>query len=412
MRPISASDSQAVARMIRRDASRDASIARRVRRIVGEVRDGGDTALQRWTRRLDGVDPPYEISARELRAGWDATPGDVRRAIQVAIGHVWRVAVRQVPRPFSVQVCPGVRIDGRVAPLARVACYVPGGRFPLPSTAIMTVVPARAAGVGDIAVLCPAPAPAILAAALEAGATTVYRLGGAQAIAAAAYGTASIAPVEKIVGPGNAWVTAAKMLVAPDCAIDFRAGPSEIVVWSDAGRPDWIAADLLAQAEHDPHARAVLVTATRTLAEAVGRAIAAAGAPPDNVALVVAGSRDEVIALVNRLAPEHLVCDREEDAAACRAGTIFVGRWSAQAAGDYCTGSNHVLPTGGEARVRGGLSAADFVRTFTTQTLTARGLRSIAPATIALAEAEGLRAHAASIRVRLGDRPARPGAPR
>ena len=403
MRIISATDTRALARLATRDATRDQSIARRVRRIVDDVRRSGDQALRRWARQLDGANPPYEISAREQRAGWDATPRDVRRAIQMAIGHAWRVAERQVPRPFSVQVRPGVRVDGRVAPLHRVACYVPGGRFPLPSTAIMTVVPARAAGVRDVVVLCPTPAPAVLAAALEAGATSVYRLGGAQAIAAAAYGTASIARVEKIVGPGNAWVTTAKMLVASDCAIDFRAGPSEIVVWSDAGRPEWIAADLLAQAEHDPRARALLVTTRASLARAVRKAIAAAGSRPRNVTLIVASRRAEAIALVDRLAPEHLVCDRPQDAALCRAGTVFVGDWSAQAAGDYCTGSNHVLPTGGDARSRGGLSAADFVRTYTTQTLTARGLRALAPAAIALAESEGLRAHAASIRVRMGE---------
>jgi histidinol dehydrogenase len=401
MRIISTADSRALRQLARQDASREASIQRRVRRIVDDVRRRGDSALRQWARRLDGVDPPYEVSRRQMRAAWDQTPRDLRRGIRTAIDHVRRVAARQVPRPFTVEVRPGVRIEGRVAPLDRVACYVPGGRFPLPSTAIMTVVPARVAGVRDVVVLCPHATPPVLAAALAAGASAVYRLGGAQAIAAAAYGTSSIPRVDKIVGPGNAWVTAAKMIVAADCAIDFRAGPSEIVVWSEAGQPAWIAADLAAQAEHDPHARAVLVTTRPTLAKAVADILAASGPQPANIALVIARNRGDAIAFINRFAPEHLVCDRARDAEACRAGTIFVGRWSAQAAGDYCTGSNHVLPTGGDARLRGGLSAADFVRTYTTQSLTAAGLRSIASATIALAEAEGLRAHAESIRVRM-----------
>jgi len=250
----------------------------------------------------------------------------------------------------------------------------------------------------------------VLCAALEAGASRVLRAGGAQAIAALAYGTRSIARVDKITGPGNAWVAAAKTLVSRDCAIDFQAGPSEIVICSDEGNADWIAADLIAQAEHDPDARAILVTTKRALAREVGAALAAqmpASGPTRRAlrrhgAVVVAASRDAATRLVNRIAPEHLVCDRAADAARFNtAGTIFVGRWSAQASGDYVTGSNHVLPTGGAGRFRGGLSTADFVRTFTVQTLTRRGLRAIATPAIALARAEGLTAHAGSIGIRL-----------
>jgi histidinol dehydrogenase len=351
-----------------------------------------------------------EVPARDLKAGWAATPPAVRRAIRTAIRNLDAVASRQRLRPFSVVVTAGVRVEQRVEPLARIGCYVPGGRYPLPSTVLMTVVPARIAGVPDITVACPRPAPVVLCAALEAGATRVLRIGGAQAIAALAYGTRSIARVDKIVGPGNAWVAAAKAIVAADCAIDFHAGPSEIVVCSEIGRPDWIAADLVAQAEHDPAARAILVTANRALAMAVAaevrRQVPAAGparlALRRNGAIVISRSRDESIAIVNRLAPEHLVCDRTADVRRFRsAGTIFVGRWSAQAAGDYATGSNHVLPTGGAGRFRGGLSAADFVRAFTVQTISRRGLAAIGPAAIALAEAEGLTSHAKSVRIRL-----------
>jgi histidinol dehydrogenase len=274
----------------------------------------------------------------------------------------------------------------------------------------MTVGPARVAGVPDITVVCPRPAPAVLCAALEAGATRVLRIGGAQAIAALAYGTETIARVDKIVGPGNAWVAAAKSLVAADCAIDLHAGPSEIVVWSDEGAPEWIAADLIAQAEHDPSARALFVTTRRRLAASVAKAVrlqlraapAARAALRRHGAILVARSRTDAWTIVNRIAPEHLVCDRATDVRpAPVAGAVFVGPWSAQACGDYATGANHVLPTGGAARARGGLTAADFVRVYSVQTLSRAGLRRIAPVAATLAEAEGLTAHARSVRIRL-----------
>jgi histidinol dehydrogenase len=413
MRLLSASDAAAIARLAGCDRSRDPRVRRQAARIVRDVERRGDAALLSWRRRLDGDRGPAEIDARDVRAGWDATPRTVRTAIRRAIRHVERVARAQVPRPFALAVCPGVRVEQRVQPLGRVACYVPGGRYPLPSTVVMTVVPARVAGVRQIVVCCPAPAPAVLCAAIEAGATRVFRMGGAHAIAALAYGTASVPRVDKIVGPGNAWVAAAKDLVAFDggCAIDLHAGPSEIVILSDAAPAAWIAADLIAQAEHDPSARAIFVTSRRTLATAVLRAIGrraplagpARAALRDHGAIVLADTRRQAWDVVTRLAPEHLVCDDADDIRRCgAAGTIFVGRWSAQAAGDYCTGSNHVLPTGGAARARGGLSAADFVRVFTVQRLTQRGLRTLAPSVIALATAEGLDAHADSIRVRTG----------
>ena len=274
----------------------------------------------------------------------------------------------------------------------------------------MTAIPARVAGVREVIAVCPKPDATVMLAAKEAGVTRLLRLGGAHAIAALAFGTKTIPSVDKIVGPGNAYVATAKALVSSRCAIDFFAGPSEILIVSTTGRPAWIAADLLAQAEHDPDARAIFITPDRKLARAVAAEVRLQ-MPPDgparraiaaNGAIVVSRTLEEAIALSERMAPEHVVCDSGRDAAQLRrAGTVFVGPFSAQAAGDYATGSNHVLPTSGAARARGGLSAADFVRVTTVQRLTASGLRAIAPAAIALAQAEGLKGHAASIEKRL-----------
>jgi histidinol dehydrogenase len=273
----------------------------------------------------------------------------------------------------------------------------------------MTAIPACVSGVPEVIVACPKPDATVLFAALGAGATRVLRLGGAHAIAALAYGTETVPRVDKIVGPGNAYVAAAKAMVAPDCAIDFHAGPSEIAIVSATGRPAWIAADLIAQAEHDPDARAILLTPSRRLARAVvhelSRQLPAAGparqALGANGGIVVTGTLDEAIALCQRMAPEHAVCDAASVAARLtRAGTVFVGGFSAQASGDYATGSNHVLPTSGAARARGGLSAADFVRVSTVQHVTREGIRRIGPAAVTLARAEGLEAHARSIELR------------
>jgi len=412
MRIVPTSNTAAIDRLVSRDATRNPVVLRRVARIVRDVRRRGDAALREWSRRLDGLEPgtALEVDSHELRQGWRDTAREARAAIRLAIRHVDRVAARQIPRGFIVRVHRGVTVEQRVQPLGHVGCYVPGGRHPLVSTLIMTVVPARAAGVRELTVVCPTITPAICCAALEAGATRVLRIGGAQAIAALAYGTRSISRADKIVGPGSAWVAAAKTLVSPDCAVEFNAGPSEIVVWSDRGRPEWIAADLIAQAEHDVDARALVVTTRPDLARAVAAAVRRrlpAGGPARRAlvrhgAIIVATTAPEAAALVNRLAPEHLVCDNRRDAArVTAAGTIFIGNWSAQAAGDYVTGSNHVLPTGGASRFRGGLSAADFVRTFTLQTLTASGLAAVGPSAIMLADAEGLSAHADSIRCRL-----------
>ena len=287
--------------------------------IVDRVRKGGDHALEGFARRFDGTRGALEVSADEIRAGAATVAPDVRHAIRQAARHIARVAFRQIPKHWDLAVVPGVSIEQRVEPLARVGCYVPGGRFPLPSSLLMTAVPARVAGVREVIVVCPRPEPVVMAAALEAGVTRLFRVGGAHGVAALAFGTATIPRVDKIVGPGNRFVAAAKAYVANVCAIDFYAGPTEIVIVAGSGRPGWIAADLVAQAEHDPDARSILITWSRALAARVDHAVTRAAAGREIVtrsldahgAIVVTRTADEAIALANRLAPEHLVVDRE-----------------------------------------------------------------------------------------------------
>jgi len=407
---IEATSRRALEQFLARDRGANRAFERRVTAIVERVRAGGDRALLGFARRFDGVRPPLEVSLEEMRAAASSVPADVRRAIRQAARHIARVAARQIPKGWSVEVAPGVSVQQRVEPLARVGCYVPGGRFPLPSSLLMTAVPARVAGVSEIIAVCPRPEPAVMAAALEAGVTRLFRVGGAHAIAALAYGTGTIPRVDKIVGPGNRYVAEAKARVSGDCAIDFYAGPTEIVIVAGSGRPAWIAADLVAQAEHDPDARSIFITWSRGLASRVADSVARQEAGHDIVkrslgaygAAIVTRTADEAMALANRIAPEHLVVDREALARrSITAGAVFIGPFTAQAAGDYATGSNHVLPTGGAARFRGGLSAADFVRVMAVQRVTRAGLARLAPTILPLARVEGLRAHAASIDIRL-----------
>jgi histidinol dehydrogenase len=272
----------------------------------------------------------------------------------------------------------------------------------------MTVIPAQVAGVERICVVSPRPAPETLAAAFLLGVREFYRIGGAQAIAALAYGTRSVPRVDKIVGPGNLFVTAAKKMVAFDCSIDFLAGPTEVVIVTDRGKPRFIAADMVAQAEHDLEACSIFITTSKPLAAAVAREIATLAAENEtarmalagNGAIVVAESREQALEFSNRIAPEHVTVDEEDLALVTNAGSVFIGDYSPQAAGDYATGPNHVLPTGGSARFRGGLSVQDFLKTISVQRLSRAGLEQLAPAVETLAEAEGLKAHAESIRVR------------
>jgi histidinol dehydrogenase len=410
MRIIAATNRAAIDRLLSRRDEDDRALRSRVTRIVQRVADGGDPALERFARKFDGTEPPLEVSEREMREGARQVAPDVRRAIRDAARHIARVASRQRPKGWRLAVAPGVSIEQRVEPLARVGCYVPGGRFPLPSSLLMTAIPARIAGVPEVVAVCPRPEPAVMAAALEAGVTRLFRIGGAHAVAALAYGTATVPKVDKIVGPGNKYVAMAKSLVASRCAIDFYAGPTEIVIVAGGGRASWVAADLIAQGEHDPDARSIVITWSRAFAERVSRAVARQAAGLDvvgkslaaNGAVIVTRSADEAVALANRIAPEHLVVDRESIARqTLTAGAVFVGPYTAQAAGDYATGSNHVLPTSGAARFRGGLSASDFVRVMSVQRVTRAGLARLRPTIVSLARAEGLTAHAESIEVRL-----------
>jgi histidinol dehydrogenase len=410
IRIVDASDTRAVDALLSPRRADDRSVMRRVSRIVEAVHAEGDAAVRRFARQFDGFDGPFEIPRAAWKAEARKAPRDVRAALKVAAANIARVAETQRPLSRRVRVAPGITVEQRVRPLDCVGCYVPGGRYPLPSTLLMTAIPARVAGVPDIIAVCPRPEPIVLAAAEVAGITRLFRLGGAHAIAALAFGTASIPRVDRIVGPGNKYVAAAKRCVSSEVGIDMQAGPSEILLLSDAGDPAWLAADLIAQAEHDPDARALLITTKRRLAAAVARE--AEKRVPDegparaslaaNGGIIVAKGRAEMIALANRMAPEHLVVDDEATAGAVsRAGAIFVGAYTAQVAGDYAIGSNHVLPTGGSARFRGGLSTADFVRVVSVQRVTRAGLRRLAPTVRTLARAEGLLSHEASIRVRV-----------
>jgi len=404
---------RAVDALLSPERIRDEATERRVAQIVADVRRNGDKALTRYARELDGLSGSIEVSIDEMRRASRDVPAPVRAAIRTAARNIRTVARRQVPRGWRARVAPGVTVEQRVVPLDRVGCYVPAGRYPLPSSLLMTAIPADAAGVIEIVAVCPRPAPVVMAAALEAGVSRMFRVGGAHAVAALAYGTRTVPRVDKIVGPGNRYVAAAKALVAADCGIDFYAGPTEIVIVAARGSAEWIAADLIAQAEHDPDARAVLITPSRTLADRVAAQVAsqmpsigpARSAMKSHGGIIVTKSVDEAVSLANAAAPEHLVVDDDRMAKRVRcAGSLFVGPWSAQVAGDYAIGSNHVLPTAGTARVRGGLSAADFVRQITVQRLTASGLNRIGRAVVDLANAEGLAAHAASVAIRMKER--------
>jgi histidinol dehydrogenase len=384
-----------------------------VKRIVADVRNGGDRALLRYAAKFDGLagQKALRVSQEEMAAAWKALDPALREALTTARDQIRRFAKLQMPKSWNDSPLQGLTTGQLVRPLDSVGCYVPSGRHPLPSTLLMTAIPAQVAGVKRIVVVSPKPAPETLAAAHLLGIAEFYRLGGAHAVAALAYGTVSLPRVDKIVGPGNLYVTAAKRLVAFDCAIDMLAGPTEIVVTSERGNAAHIASDLVAQAEHDPEALAIFVTTRDELAQAViaetkGRSrdnAVAREALKRNGVVIVAGSVEEARDMTNRIAPEHLTVDAASDLAWVKnAGSVFVGRLSAQPLGDYISGPNHTLPTGGMARVRGGLSVNDFVKLITVQEYTKRSVEALGPKAALLAEAEGLLGHAHAIRMRLG----------
>src|SRR5688572_13365610 len=323
---VEAGDTAAVKALLWPERDRDGETEQRVSQIVADVRTNGEAALLRYAREFDRLDGPIEISRKEMQAAARTVPARVRKAIRVAAKNIRTVATRQVPRGWKVRVGSGLTVEQRIVPLDRVGCYVPGGRYPLPSTVLMTAIPATVAGVKDVIAVCPKPDAVVMAAALEAGVSRLFRIGGAQAIAAMAYGTGSVPRVDKIVGPGNRYVAAAKAQIASDCGIDFYAGPTEIVIVATKGPAAWIAADLIAQAEHDPDARAVLITPSRALAKAVAAQVAAR-VPKDGPAraslrahggIIVTRTRGEAIELANAAAPEHLVVDDDGQAAQVR----------------------------------------------------------------------------------------------
>jgi histidinol dehydrogenase len=383
----------------------------RVRRIVQSVRRDGDRALRRYAERWDGLGARdrLRVSEKDMQDALQSSSRELRVALETAAANIRSFCEWQKPREWEREK-QGRKLGQLARPLSSVGCYVPGGRYPLPSTLLMTVIPGQVAGVKDIRVVSPRPAQATLAAAALLGVREFYRIGGAQAIAALAYGTKSVPRVNKIVGPGNLFVTTAKKIVAFDCAIDFLAGPTEGLILCDDGKPAFIASDLVAQAEHDPDALVLLVTKSRKLARSVSQAVTelaqgnsiAQQSLRKHGAVLLAESSTQAISWTNLIAPEHLTTTREKLPDIISAGSVFLGDYSAQAAGDYGSGPNHVLPTGGVARFRGGLSVFDFVKIMTVQEISRAGLRKIAPSILALAEAEGLKGHARSIELRSG----------
>jgi len=402
-----------LARLERRGGAALDQVLPAVKRIVADVRKGSERALLRYAAKFDGLAGPnaLRVTQEEMAAAWKALDPALRDALTAATKQIRRFAKLQMPKSWSDSPVEGLTTGQLVRPLESVGCYVPSGRHPLPSTLLMTAIPAQVAAVKRIVVVSPKPAPETLAAAHLLGIAEFYRLGGAHAVAALAYGTASLPRVDKIVGPGNLYVTGAKRLVAFDCAIDMLAGPTEIVITSERGNATGIASDLVAQAEHDPEALAIFVTTREELAQAVmaeaknysrDNAVAREALKRNGV-VIVASSVAEARAITNRLAPEHLTVDAASDLKWVEnAGSVFVGRWSAQPMGDYISGPNHTLPTGGMARVRGGLSVNDFIKLITVQEYSAQGVAALGPKAALLAEAEGLLGHAEAIRTRLG----------
>jgi histidinol dehydrogenase len=401
-----------------RGATDLAKVEPAVRRVVREVRRNGDRAVRRYATRWDGLGKtePLRVPEADLHEAWEQTDPELQDAIKHAARNIRRYAEWQAPqdkdkdrnKEWRREIQPGVSVGQLVRPLESVGCYVPGGRYPLPSTLLMTVIPAQVAGVRQIRVASPRPEQATLAAAAFLGVREFYRVGGAQAIAALAYGTEEIPRVDKIVGPGNRYVTAAKKLVAFDCAIEFLAGPTEAVIISAGGDPACIASDLVAQAEHDPDALCIFITTSRALAKKVQQEVRkrtrankiAAQSLGRRGAILLVASLEQAVEISNRIAPEHLTLPAELVPQVQHAGSVFLDDFTPQAAGDYISGPNHVLPTGGMARVRGGLSVLDFVRVIACQQVSRAGIHQIAPSGITLANAEGLQGHAEAFRVR------------
>jgi histidinol dehydrogenase len=400
-------------RLLERRAARLNEAEAAVRPILKAVRDGGDKALADLARRYDGLDrKSVRVPERELAGAAKGLSRELRAAVRIASKNIRAFAAVQVPSQKLANFEPGLCLGQIVRPLDAVAAYIPSGRYPLPSTLMMTVIPAQVAGVGRVCVASPRAVPAIYGVASMLGVSDVFQMGGAHAIAAFAYGTRTVPRVDRIVGPGNIYVAAAKKLLAGEVGIDFIAGPTEILIIAAGGSPRVLAADMLAQAEHDADAAAILLTTSEPLARAVAAEVeqqlrtlptapVASQAIAKNSAVIVVESLDQAVEISNRFAPEHLsVPDVALLKRVRHAGRVFVGEYSPEAAGDYASGPNHVLPTSGAARLRGGLSAADFVKVISVQKLSSAALSRLAPAITTLARAEGLEAHARSVEAR------------
>ena len=416
--------------LLRRPAQRDQDeTLEGVRRIVDQVRRDGDLAVRRLTEEHDHVRlEALQVTEAEFREASTALSPNEKRAIERAIETVGLFHEAQVLPPLRVETAPGVVCERRSVPLQAVGMYVPAGTAPLPSSALMIGVPARIAGC-PVRVLCSPPRrdgradPAVLYTARACGVTHVFKAGGAQAVAAMAYGTATIPKVDKIFGPGNAWVTAAKLLVAMDpdgAAYDMPAGPSEVLVVADhKAHPEFVAADLLAQAEHSTDAQDILVTTSRELAQAVAREVerqlghlsrgSIIRASLDSSRIITVDTLETAMQVSNAYAPEHLIIETEHPRQllpeVLHAGSVFLGAWTPESMGDYCSGTNHVLPTYGYARAFAGLSLADFTRQMTVQELTPDGIAGLGPVAQTLAMLEGLDAHANAVTVRLARLP-------
>jgi len=400
-------------RLLKRKAARLEEAEGIVRPILEDVRKRGDKALLEYARKFDGLErKSVAVPAAEREAASKRLSKDFRKAVKTASANIRAFAKMQLPQERSEVVAPGIRLGQVVRPLDTVAAYIPSGRYPLPSTLLMTAIPAQVAGVPNICAATPRVVDEIFGTAHLLGLPHLFQMGGAHAIAAFAFGTKTVPRADRIVGPGNIYVAAAKKILAGEVGIDFIAGPTEILLIAEDGDPRLFAADMLAQAEHDTDASAILLTTSRSLAEAVSAEIekqletlptaaTARVAIDKNSAILIVDSIDQAVELSNEFAPEHLSIPHRSLLKKIRhAGSVFIGTYSPEAGGDYASGPNHVLPTNGAARQRGGLSAADFVKVISVQELSRDGLRSILPAVSTLARAEGLEAHARSAEVR------------
>jgi histidinol dehydrogenase len=406
--------SKDVGRLLARKAARFTEAEAVVTPILEAVRKRGDLALMEYARQFDRLErKSVRVPERELLAARDTLAPEFRAAIETASANIRAYSERQMPREWNRSFGAGLQLGQLVRPLDTVAAYIPAGRYPLPSTVMMTVIPAQVAGVPNICVACPRPVPEVYGTASTLGVRNVFQMGGAQAIAAFAFGTRTVPRADRIVGPGNIYVAAAKKLLAGEVGIDFIAGPTEILIIAADGDPRHFAADMLAQAEHDVDASAILLTTSKRLAAAVARELqrqlavlptapVAAKSIAKNSAILLVRSLEEALEISNRFAPEHLsIPDASLLPGVRHAGSVFVGPYSPEAAGDYTSGPNHVLPTSGAARQRGGLAVTDYLKVISVQNLNQSALRKLAPAITTLARAEGLEAHARSVEVRL-----------